>query len=93
MNILLPVCAVEWRNLQRGNRIRIQTVYVDADSSRMRTRNIKRFHTTVTAEHVFRNTGVEIVGLNVILTAKQSKILLWDDQVHVTAHVTNTAVA
>lgn len=93
MNILFPVFAVKRCDFNGSDCRRLETIRVDTDSVRVRSRYIKRFDSAMAAEIVLRYSGVEGIGSHVVLATDQTKILLPDDQMQETAHSANAAIA
>ena len=59
----------------------------------MGARHVEGLDAAMPTEIVLRDTGIERIRFNILLTAKQSKIVLRYDQVHVPRHTTDAAVA
>lgn len=62
-NVLLPVAAIEWRDLDRGDGIDIQAIHVDADAMRVRPGHIEGLNPAIPAETMFRDAGIKSVRL------------------------------
>ena len=67
--------------------------HVDVDLVRIGARHVKRMHPAVFAERVLGRPGVELVGRQVILTAKQLKLLRRHDEMKKTLFRADRAVA
>jgi hypothetical protein len=59
----------------------------------MRSRHIEGFDSTLTAKAVLRNPGIERIRSQRFLAREQAKILVSYEQVQVSAHTADTAVA
>ena len=71
----------------------VQTVDVDTQAVRMRSRYIKGLDPTFTAKAVLRHTGIEGIGSQGALAREQAEILVRHEQMQEPAHRTNTAIA
>jgi hypothetical protein len=71
---------------------RIKAFHVDTDTVRMRARDVERLYATVSAKKMLRDTGVECVGTQRILTLKQSKVIGGHEQVQKARLAANTAI-
>lgn len=93
VNILFPVFAVKWHDSQRIYCIFDQAVGVNADSIGMRPRHVKRLDAAVPTKIMLGDATIEPVSLERVFPAHQVEILFRNNDVQVTAHATDTAIA
>ena len=93
MRMIFPVAPVECINSHRIDASGIQTSNIDTVAVRIRARNIERLDATTAAEEMLGNSRVELIGGNVILTADEREIIFSYNQMQVSAHTANTAIA
>ena len=78
--------------MDRFDRSGAEAIDINAQSFRMRPRYIKGLDATVLAETVFRDLRIERIGRQIVLAPQQTKIVARNEEMQVTAHVTNAAI-
>jgi hypothetical protein len=93
VDILLPVFAIKRNGCHGPDAFPIETVHIDTDSIRVGTRHVKRLRTAVATKKVLCDPATKLIGLQKLLALLQMEISLRHDQVQVTAHAANAAIA
>ena len=93
MNILLPVYAIERRHCNGFDAVRLQAIRIDADAIRMRARHVERLDSAMAAEVMLRDPGVKSVCLDVVFPIEQTKVAPGNDQVKISCHTADAAIA
>lgn len=91
--VRLPVLAVERFQTRRayGGWIKAARIYTEA--VRVRSRHVEGFYAAVATEIMLRRAGIEGIARQIILSSRQAKRICRNDEVLVSRHAADTAIA
>ena len=91
--MIFPVSTIERFNCHRIDAAGIKASNIDTVAVRIRARNIERLDATISTEKMFGDACVELIGRDFVIAANEREIVFAHNQVYVTAHAADTAIA